>query len=106
MSSSSVSTASTGEFVLQGYVLDAPEWGVLRGFENGAVAVADGKIFAVGHVADVRSKVPDWPETAWQSAPTGQRWLILPGLIDVHAHLPQYPVVSRVETDELLMRGR
>ena len=101
MSSSSVSTASTGDFVLRGYVLDAPEWGVLRGFENGAVAVAGGKILAVGHETEVRSKVPDWPETAWQCSPAGQRWLILPGLIDVHAHLPQYPVVSRVETELL-----
>jgi guanine deaminase len=90
-----------GGFVLCGYVLDAPEWGVLRGFENGAVAVADGKILAVGHEAEVRAKVPDWPDGAWHRAPSGQRWLVLPGLIDVHAHVPQYPVVSRVETELL-----
>lgn len=90
-----------GGFVLCGYVLDAPEWGVLRGFAEGAVAVADGKILAVGEEAGVRAMVPDWPDTAWHRAPSGERWLVLPGLIDVHAHVPQYPVVSRVETELL-----
>lgn len=90
-----------GGFVLCGYVLDAPEWGELRGWENGAVAVAEGKIVAAGSEAEVQAQVPDWPETAWHRAPAGQRWVVLPGLIDVHAHVPQYPVVSRVETELL-----
>ena len=90
-----------GGFVLCGYVLDAPEWGVLRGFEKGAVAVSGGRLVAVGNEAEVFAQVPDWPETAWNRALSGQRWLILPGLIDVHAHVPQYPVVSRVETELL-----
>ena len=81
--------------------MDAPEWGVLRSFENGAVAVAGGKILAVGNETEVRAQVPDWPGSAWHRAPLGQRWLVLPGLIDVHAHVPQYPVVSRVETELL-----
>ena len=90
-----------GGFVLCGYVLDAPEWGIVRGYETGAVAVADGKILAVGQEAEVRAQVPDWPETAWHRAPASQRWVVLPGLIDVHAHVPQYPVVSRVESELL-----
>jgi guanine deaminase len=90
-----------GGFVLCGYVLDAPEWGVLRGIEQGAVAVSQGKIVAAGPVDAVRAVVADWPESAWLAAPAGERWLVLPGLVDVHAHLPQYPVVARVEKELL-----
>ena len=85
-------------FVLCGYVMDAPSWGLLRGWEDGAVAVQDGKILAAGPRHEIATMVQDWPERAWRRAPQGERWLVLPGLIDVHAHVPQYPVVGRVET--------
>lgn len=91
----------SGSFGLCGYLLDAPEWGILRGYPDGAVAVQNGKILAAGPSRDVRAQVPHWPETMWQAAPAGQHWLILPGLIDVHAHIPQYPVVGRVEQELL-----
>ena len=94
-------SAAPHRFILCGYVLDAPEWNVLRGFPAGAIAVENGKILTVGTEADLRTQLPHWPATAWHRAPSAQRWLILPGLIDVHAHLPQYPVVSRVETELL-----
>lgn len=101
MSFHDADAAWPGGLVLCGYVLDAPEWGVLRGFESGAVAVQHGKIVAVGAEEEVRTVIPDWPENAWHRAPAGQRWLVLPGLIDVHAHVPQYPVTARVESELL-----
>ncbi len=100
MTDGSADNSSAG-FVLCGYVLDAPAWGVLRGYPEGAVAVEDGKILAAGPAMEVRSQLAHWPESAWRAAPAGQRWVILPGLIDVHAHLPQYPVVGRVEAELL-----
>lgn len=88
-----------GRFILCGHVMDAPEWSTLRSFENGALAVGeDGKILAAGPEAEVRAAFSHWPADAWHHAPDGQRWLILPGLIDVHSHLPQYPVTARVES--------
>ena len=95
------STVSPGGFVLCGYILDAPEWGLLRHFEHGAVAIRDGRIFAAGPESEVRAMLTDWPDSAWHRAPQGQRWLVMPGLIDVHAHVPQYPVVGRVESELL-----
>ncbi len=49
-----------------------------RVIENGAVAVADGRIMAVGTVDDVGAEVEDVVDM------TGH--VIFPGLIDVHAH--------------------
>lgn len=87
-----------------GYVLDAPEWGLLRHFEQGAVAIREGRICAAGPESEVRALLTDWRDSAWHRAPQGQRWLVMPDLIDVHAHVPQYPVVGRVES-ELLEPG-
>ncbi len=101
MSFSSATLAWPGGFVLCGYVLDAPEWNGLRGFAAGAVAVTEGKIVAAGPESEVHAALPHWPAHAWHRAPAGERWVILPGLIDVHAHLPQYPVVGRVESELL-----
>ncbi len=84
--------------VLCGYVLEAPDWNGLKAWPEGTVAVEHGKILAVGTEAEVRLQVPGWPDRDFYAAPPGQRWLILPGLIDVHAHVPQYPVVARVES--------
>ena len=84
--------------VVAGYVIDAPEWGRLRSWSDGAVVMVDGRIAAVGPATEVRLA---WPEARWHDFGPGVQPVILPGLIDVHVHVPQYPVVARVE-DELL----
>ncbi len=80
--------------VLCGHVIDAPRWGVLRSFPDGAVVVEGRRIVAVGPREEVRRAWIDAELVPW---PDDVRPVILPGLIDVHAHLPQYPAVARVE---------
>ncbi len=59
------------------------------------MVVLAGRIAAVGSAADLRLA---WPHAAWADHGPAVRPVIVPGLIDVHAHVPQYPVVARVET--------
>ena len=52
--------------------------------ENGAIAVADGKIAAIGETEDVRSQItaePEFPEMEFHNK------LAIPGFIDSHTHL-------------------
>src|SRR5438105_2919845 len=84
-------------FGIRGFLIDAPEFGTLRGRRNGAVIVEKGLIAAVGDYDDLRRI----------SKPTPVRWVdrgavaIFPGLIDCHTHLPQYSVVARGESELL-----
>lgn len=80
---------------LAGHVIDAPQWGALRSWPQGAVVVAEGKIEAVGEAAVLRQR---WPEAEWRDFGPGARPVIVPGLIDVHTHVPQYPVAARTES--------
>lgn len=80
---------------LEGHVIDAPEWGRLRSWPDGAVVIESGRIAAVGARADLRR---DWPQAGWCAWAPGVRPVIMPGLVDVHAHVPQYPVVARRES--------
>lgn len=84
--------------VLPGRLLDAPREDRLRWVEDGALAIDhEGRIAARGGRAAVAALYP--PEhVPWQSWPQGALPLITPGLIDAHAHLPQYPVVARTES--------
>lgn len=84
-----------------GHLLDAPEWNQLRNFPEGALVVEQGRIVFAGPAVEARYLFPEIPGTIWRQAPEGHRWLILPGLIDVHAHVPQYPVVARAESELL-----
>src|SRR5436305_14662268 len=83
-------------FGLRGFLIDAPDFGALRGRPNGAVLIDSGKISAVGNYDDLR-----------RLRPNSIRWLdrrgvaICPGLIDCHTHLPQYSVVARGESELL-----
>ena len=74
---------------LRGEVLDAPRFGELRSWRDGAVVTdpTSGMIVAVGDYAVVARQVAD-RVVRWQG---GVGRVICPGLIDVHAHLPQYP---------------
>ena len=78
---------------LRGFLIDAPEPGRLRGVRDGAVLIEDGVIVAVGPFDEIR-RSPGAELVKWQHSPEA---VLIPGLIDVHAHLPQYPVVARVE---------
>jgi guanine deaminase len=83
-------------FGLRGFLIDAPEFGALRGRLNGAVIIDKGKISAVGDYDDLR-----------RLHPSSVHWIdrrpaaIFPGLIDCHTHLPQYSVVARGESELL-----
>lgn len=76
---------------IRGYLLDAPRFGQLRSWSDGGLVVEDGRITEVGDYDALRKK----------SRPEKLRWLhgthalVIPGLIDIHAHLPQYPAVAR-----------
>src|SRR2546423_5612863 len=87
----------TNLFGVRGYVIDAPEFGTLRGWQRGAVIVENGRIAAVGNYDDLRR--------IQRSTPV--RWTdrgavaIFPGLIDCHTHLPKYSAVARGESELL-----
>ena len=76
---------------LRGCVIDAPEFGKLRSWKDGAVIIADGRIAEVGNFQFMGKKPRPQP-VKWLHS---DRAVIFPGLIDVHTHLPQYPVVAR-----------
>ncbi len=79
---------------LRGYLIDAPTPGSIRGVRDGAVIIEDGRIARAGPYADVR-RAPEAEGLQFSQSPEA---VIIPGLIDVHAHLPQFPAVARVES--------
>src|SRR6266403_1325461 len=88
-------------FGLRGFLIDAPEFGALRAWPNGAVLVDNGRIADIGDYDDVRRKHP----------PNSIHWIehrsvaIFPGLIDCHTHLPQYSAVAPQFFRELARNG-
>lgn len=76
---------------LQAALLDVPASGKPR-FLPAAILEADP---ATGLITRVTPAPADTP------APAAPARLVIPGLIDVHSHLPQYPVVARQETSLL-----
>lgn len=84
-------------FGLRGFLIDAPEFGTLRAWPNGAVLVENGRIADIGDYDDVRRRHP--PNTIpWVEH---RSVAIFPGLIDCHTHLPQYSAVARGESELL-----
>src|SRR5437773_2696960 len=84
-------------FGIRGFLIDAPEFGTLRGQPHGAVIIENGRIAAAGHHEDIRR----------MERAKGIPWIdrgavaVLPGLIDCHTHLPQYSAVARGESELL-----
>jgi guanine deaminase len=76
---------------IRGFLIDTPAAGKIRGIRDGALLIEDGLIVAAGPFDEVRPQAPD---LRWQHSPEA---IVIPGLIDVHAHLPQYPAVASVE---------
>ena len=89
--------SDTSRFGLRGFLIDAPEFGALRAWPNGAVLVENGRISDIGNFDDVRRR----------HQPNSIQWIehrsvaIFPGLIDCHTHLPQYSAVARGESELL-----
>jgi guanine deaminase len=84
-------------FGLRGFLIDAPDYGSLRSRRDGALIVADGKIAEIGDYDDLRKRQRAEP-IHWIDRGTVA---IFPGLIDCHAHLPQYSAVARGESQLL-----
>lgn len=78
---------------LRGQLIDAPEYGRLRSWRDGALLVEDGRITEIGDYETLRRKPRSQP-VRWLHS---NRVAIFPGLIDLHAHIPQYPAVGRSE---------
>ena len=76
---------------LRGCLLDAPKPGQLRSWRDGVIIVEDGKIVEVGDYVSLGKK-PRAKPVRWLHSP---QTAIFPGLIDLHTHVPQYPVVAR-----------
>lgn len=83
--------------IIHAALLDTPTSGNLRYVEDGIIAIdAKGRIEASGPVSELLSTGLLSQHEVFE-APEGTRLLCLPGLIDLHTHLPQYPVVARRE---------
>lgn len=90
----STDTTITG---IRGFLIDAPEYGRLRAWPDGALIVKDGRIAEIGDFAEL-SRKPRTQQVRWSHS---SQAAVFPGLIDIHAHVPQYPSVAR-GTSELL----
>src|SRR5437868_11728928 len=84
-------------FGIRGYLIDAPAYGSLRSYRDGALIIAEGQIVEIGPYDDLRKR----------QRPMQLQWLdwtsaaVVPGLIDCHTHLPQYSAVARGESQLL-----
>jgi guanine deaminase len=84
-------------FGIRGFLIDAPEFGALRGRPRGAIIVHKGRIVEVGDYDDLR-RLERTKSVRWIDR---SRAAIFPGLIDCHTHLPQYSAVARGESELL-----
>ena len=78
---------------LRGYLLDAPARQSARGLADGAILIENGRISARGPFQEI-SRLPAAAGAEWLGGP---HCAVVPGLIDIHAHIPQYPFVARIE---------
>src|SRR6266704_1629923 len=84
-------------FGIRGFLIDAPEFGALRGRRSGALIIENKRISEAGNYDELRR----------MQRPKPVRWIdrsqvaIFPGLIDCHTHLPQYSAVARGESELL-----
>ena len=76
---------------IRGFLIDAPEFGRLRSWSDGALVIDGGLIAEIGDYASLSRKAREQP-VRWCHSP---RSAVFPGLIDLHAHVPQYPAVGR-----------
>ena len=84
-------------FGVRGFLIDAPDFGTLRGRRNGGLIIENGRILEAGDYDDLR-RLPQVRSINWIDRGTA---VIFPGLIDCHTHLPQYSAVARGESELL-----
>jgi len=84
-------------FGIRGFLIDAPDFGTLRGRQNGGLIIENGRILEAGDYDDLR-RLPQARSINWIDRGTA---VIFPGLIDCHTHLPQYSAVARGESELL-----
>jgi len=83
---------------LRGWLIDAPQYGGrLRSWNDGAMIIDGGLIAEVGEYQSLAKKPRDLP-VRWLHS---NRVAVFPGLIDLHAHVPQYPAVARGQSELL-----
>ena len=83
---------------IRGWLIDTPDYGgKVRARTDGALIIDDGEIAEVGDY-DTLSKKPRDQPVRWHHS---NRVAVFPGLIDLHAHVPQYPAVARGTSDLL-----
>lgn len=82
---------------IQGYLLDAPEYGKLRSNPNGALIIEDGLITEVGDYDFLRRK-PRPQQVRWLR---NERCAVFPGLVDLNAHVPHYSIAGRSRAELL-----
>ena len=82
---------------IRGSLLDTPEYGKLRFWRDGALVLDHGLIAEVGEYDALRKK-PRAEAVRWIHHANR---VLFPGLIDLHAHVPQYPAVARGQNELL-----
>ena len=82
---------------IRGWLIDAPQYGRLRAWGDGALVIKNGVIQEVGDYS-VLSKTPREEPVRWIYS---NRFAIFPGLIDLHTHVAQYPAVARGQCELL-----
>ncbi len=81
-------------FGIRAQLIDTPEHGQLRSWSDGALIIEDGLIAEIGDYDELNKK-PRAEPVRWLHS---SRAVAVPGLIDLHTHLPQYPAVARGES--------
>jgi guanine deaminase len=82
---------------VRGFLIDAPDFGTLRGRPNGALIIDKGRILDVGDYDDLRRIHQSRPVRGIDHGTVA----VFPGLIDCHTHLSQYSAVARGESELL-----
>ncbi len=90
-------SSEAGLLGIRGYLIDAPTWGGLRSWSDGAIVVEAGRIAEVGDY-DQLSRKPRAQPIRWIHS---RNVALFPGLIDIHSHVPQYPAVGRAQNELL-----
>ena len=76
---------------IRGWLIDTPEYGTVRSRPDSALLVEEGVIRRIDEYAAIM-RTPGAQRIRWIHSP---RCAVFPGLVDLHTHLPQYPVVAR-----------
>lgn len=82
---------------IRGYLLDSPQFGKLRSWRDGGLVIDDGFIVEVGDYEFLRKK-PRQKKVRWLHS---NHTVVIPGLIDLHSHVPQYEAVAKGNSDLL-----